>query len=106
MAQGYIVDPEQLRAHARNLDELKSRFEAVKSASSHIAQDDEAYGQLCGWISGILEERHSRQDGLVAYVEENISLAAEAIRASADAYEESDKDSSLTFEELTAELGG
>ncbi|SDE20718.1 type VII secretion target [Glycomyces harbinensis] len=103
---GYIVDPEQLRAHASNLEQFKTRFEALKSASANIAQDDEAYGQLCGWISGLLEERHQRQDGLVAYVEENIGLAAESMRAAADAYEQSDHDSSLTFDEITAEIGG
>jgi hypothetical protein len=103
---GYIVDPEQLRAHASNLEQFKSRFEAIKSASSHIAQDDEAYGLLCGWISGLLEERHQRQDGLVAYVEENIGLAAESIRAAADAYEESDNDASLDFDDFTSEMGG
>ncbi|MCD0442367.1 hypothetical protein LO763_01835 [Glycomyces sp. A-F 0318] len=103
---GYIVDPEQLRAHASNLEQFKARFEALKSASSHIAQDDEAYGQLCGWISGLLEERHQRQDGLMAYVEENIGLAVESMRAAADAYEESDSDASLSFDDLTAELGG
>ncbi|WP_026924339.1 hypothetical protein [Glycomyces arizonensis] len=103
---GYVVDAEQLRAHASNLEQFKTRFEAIASASSHIAQDDEAYGLLCGWISGILEERHQRQDGLVAYVEENIGLAAESIRAAADAYEESDNDASVSFEEFSSELGG
>lgn len=102
---GYVVDPEQLRAHASNLEAFQSRFEAIQSASSHIAQDDEAYGLLCGWISGILEERHVRQDGLVAYVEENIALAAESVRAAADAYEESDDDASLSFADLTGEVG-
>jgi hypothetical protein len=103
---GYQVDPETLREHARNLENFKTRFEAVKNASAHIAQDDEAYGQLCAWIAGVLEERHTRQDGLVAYVEENIGLAAESIRAAADAYEESDKDSALSFEEFASDLGG
>lgn len=103
---GYIVDPEQLRTHASNLEQFKTRFEAIKSASSHIAQDDEAYGLLCGWISGLLEERHQRQDSLVAYVEENIGLAAENIRAAADAYEESDNDASVSFDDFTSEMGG
>ncbi|HEU5128590.1 MAG TPA: type VII secretion target [Glycomyces sp.] len=103
---GYVVDPEQLRAHAGNLEAFQSRFEAIQSASSHIAQDDEAYGLLCGWISGLLEERHQRQDGLVAYVQENIGLAAESIRAAADAYEESDNDASVSFDDFTSEIGG
>ncbi|GAB3656300.1 type VII secretion target [Glycomyces tarimensis] len=106
MAGGYIVDPEQLRAHASNLEQFRARFEAIRSASSHIMQDDEAYGQLCGWIAGILEERHVRQDGLVDFVEENIALAAESIRAAADAYEASDNDSALEFDDFTSRLDG
>ncbi|GAA1344172.1 hypothetical protein J7S33_06630 [Saccharothrix algeriensis] len=86
MTSGYHVDVEQLRRHAGNIEALKARFEAVKSASAHIAQDDQAYGLLCGWISGILEARHTRQDELIAYVEENLALAAESLRATADDY--------------------
>ncbi|WP_026931561.1 type VII secretion target [Glycomyces tenuis] len=103
---GYVVDPEQLRAHASNLEQFKTRFEAVQSASSHIAQDDEAYGLLCGWIAGLLEERHQRQDGLVARAESNIGLLAESIRAAADAYEESDNDASVSFSDFTSQIGG
>ena len=106
MSDGYIVDPEQLRAHANNLEQFKARFEAIKTASSHIAQDDEAYGQLCAWIAGVLEERHMRQDDIVDYVEENIGLAAESIRAAADAYEESDNDSAVNFDDFHSDMGG
>ena len=103
---GYEVDPEDLRAHARSLDEFAGRFDAVQSASSHIAQDDEAYGLLCGWIAGILEGRHVRQDGLVEYLKENIELAAESIRAAADAYEETDNDASVAFDDFASQIGG
>ncbi|MCH7231090.1 hypothetical protein L0U85_09525 [Glycomyces sp. L485] len=103
---GYVVDPEQLRSHAANLEQFRARFESIRSASSHIAQDDEAYGQLCGWIAGILEGRHVRQDGLVDFGEENIALAAESIRAAADAYEESDNDSALSFDDFSSQMNG
>ncbi|MCH7233048.1 type VII secretion target [Glycomyces sp. L485] len=103
---GYEVDPEQLRSHASNLENFSARFDAVLGASSHIAQDDEAYGQLCGWIAGILEDRHVRQDNLVTYVQENIALAAESIRAAADAYEESDNDASVSFDDFASQLEG
>jgi hypothetical protein len=87
MGDGYNVDVEQLRAHAGNVEAIQARFGAVQSASAHIAQDDQAYGLLCGWISGVLEGRHVRQDELIAYVEENLALAAASLRASADDYE-------------------
>jgi excreted virulence factor EspC (type VII ESX diderm) len=87
MTNGYDVDPEQLRAHAANVEAIRARFEAVKSASAHIARNDQAYGLLCGWIAGVLEDRHTRQDELIAYVEENLSLVADSLRSAAERYE-------------------
>lgn len=106
MGDGYTVDVAQLRQHAKNLDALRERFAAVKSASTHIAQDDQAYGLLCGWISAILESRHRRQDELVAYVEENLDLAAKEIRDSADDYERTENAASKAMTHLQGELGG
>ena len=90
MADGFHVDVEQLRTHARNIDAVKSRFGAVRSASTHIAQDDQAYGLLCGWISAILEDKHSKQDELIAYVEENLGLVSAELTAAANDYAEMD----------------
>ncbi|AOS64564.1 type VII secretion target [Actinoalloteichus hymeniacidonis] len=87
MADGYDVEVEQLRTHAGNVDAVRARFDAVRSASSNIAQNEEAYGTLCGWISGVLEARHTKQDELFAYVEENLNLLAEALRTTASNYE-------------------
>ncbi len=85
--EGYHVEVEELRAHARNVDAIQARFGAVRSASAHIAQDDQAYGLLCGWVGGVLEGRHARQDELVGYVQENLALVATALRVSAQDYE-------------------
>jgi hypothetical protein len=87
MGDGYNVDIEQLRTHAGNVEAIRARFNSVKSASAHIMQDDQAYGLLCGWIAGVLELRHTRQDELIAYVEENLDLVATALRVAADDYE-------------------
>lgn len=106
MGDGYTVDVAQLRQHAKNLDALRERFAAVKGASTHIAQDDQAYGLLCGWISAILEARHRRQDELVAFVEENLDLAAKEIRDSADDYETTEDAASKAMTHLQGELGG
>ncbi|ALG10329.1 type VII secretion target [Kibdelosporangium phytohabitans] len=83
----FHVDVAQLRAHADNIDAIRERFGAVKSASAHIAQDDQAYGLLCGWISGVLESKHAKQDELVAYLEETLDLVATRLRLSASHYE-------------------
>ena len=92
MVDDYTVDVEQLRAHATNIESLKERFAAVKAASTHIAQDDQAYGLLCGWISGVLEGRHRKQDELLAYVAESLDLVTQELELTADAYDTMDND--------------
>jgi hypothetical protein len=106
VTDGYHVDPEQIRRHAANVEALAARFGAVKSASGHIARDDQAYGLLCGWISGVLEGRHTRQDELIAYVEENLSLVARALRETADYYRLVDEGNADLIRSSGGELGG
>lgn len=106
MADGYTVKPEELRKHASNLDALKARFDAVKAASAHITQDDQAYGLLCGWISGILEGRHAEQDSLLDFAVNNLALAAQELRDSAGDYEEMDTTASDTMKTIGNDLGG
>ena len=89
-ADGFLVDAAQIRRHAGQLEAVRARFGAVKSASAHIARDDAAYGLLCSWLPAVLEGRHQRQDSLLAYVEENLALAAEALTAVAGAYDDVD----------------
>jgi hypothetical protein len=100
-----MVVADQLRAHARNVDTLRDRFGAVKAASAHITQNDAAYGMLCQWMPRVLESRHVRQDELCAYVEENLSLVAQRLRQTADAYEEADRWAADSMKRLTAEPG-
>lgn len=87
---GYTADPEQIRRHAENLQSLQARFDAVKSASTAIAQDGEAYGLLCSWMPAVLEGRHARQDELIGYVQENLGLAAQSLHDTADHYADLD----------------
>ncbi|MEU7527022.1 hypothetical protein AB0A74_14920 [Saccharothrix sp. NPDC042600] len=103
MGDGYIVDVEQIRAHARNVEAIRARFDAVKTASAHIAQDDQAYGLLCGWISAVMEGRHTRQDELIAQVEENLALVVEELGAGADEYTDVEESNARS---ITAAGGG
>ncbi len=75
-----MVDPRQLRVHASHLDAVRARFAAVRAASQKIARDQGAFGPLCGWIFTGLGDRHARQDELIAYVEENLFIAADGLR--------------------------
>ncbi|WP_306210371.1 type VII secretion target [Actinoplanes sp. RD1] len=92
MADGFSVDPEQLRRHADAVEAVRARFAAIQGASAAISADSAAYGMLCGWIAGILEGRHAEQDELIAYVAENLSLAAAALRSASSGYEGTDED--------------
>ena len=89
---GFNVEAEQLRTHAGSVDAIKQRFGKVKSASSHITGDDQAYGLLCGWISGVLEGRHAEVDEVIAQVESNLDAVAAELRASAETYAAADSD--------------
>lgn len=104
MGEGFEVQTEQIRAHARNVEALFDRFGAVKAASGHIAQNDEAYGLLCGWIAGVLEGRHVRQDELIAYVAENLSLAADSLRRAADDYDAGDQSAADGLKKIEGNL--
>ncbi|GHJ53263.1 hypothetical protein Nm8I071_25700 [Nonomuraea sp. TT08I-71] len=101
---GWVADTEQIRAHAAYVEALRARFEAVRGASAHIARDDQAYGLLCGWISGILEDRHTRQDELVAYVDENLRLVADGLRRTADNYDGVDGDAESSMSAIGRRL--
>ncbi len=90
MSDGFQADARQIRRHAAGVEQVRARFGAVRAASAHIARDDAAYGLMCGWIGGILDSRHQRQDSLLGYVEENLTLAAEALTRTAEAYERVD----------------
>ncbi|MEV4201388.1 hypothetical protein [Micromonospora globbae] len=104
ITDGWAADPEQIRAHAAHIEALRSRFEAIRGASAHITQDDQAYGQLCGWIAGILESRHVRQDELVAYVDENLRMVADGLRRNADSYDGVDSDAASSMSAIGRRL--
>ncbi|MDQ3787413.1 MAG: type VII secretion target [Actinomycetota bacterium] len=105
MPDGFTTNPAELRTHAANVDAVRERFGNVKAASAHITQDDQAYGLLCGWISGVLEARHQKQDELIAKVEENLALVAQSLRDTADDYEAHEQKVVGTMGSIGDELG-
>jgi hypothetical protein len=87
VSDSFQVDSAQLYRHASNVGAVRDRFTAIKNASQAIAQDDAAYGALCGWISAVLERRHVRQHQLYAYVDENLQLMTEALATTGGGYD-------------------
>jgi hypothetical protein len=98
VAGGFNVESEQLRSHADSIDAITQRLARVKAASAHITADDQAYGLLCGWISGVLEGRHTEVDEVIAQVEKNLGLVAKELRASAATYDTADGDNTNRLE--------
>jgi hypothetical protein len=92
VADGFSADPAQIREHAARIAAIRDRFAAVTAASAAITRDDAAYGLLCGWMSGILEERHKAQKAIHLYVEENLRLEEEALIRTGHDYEATDTD--------------
>lgn len=97
MSVAFHVDSAQLHRHAANVRAVREQLAAIKGASSAIAQDDSAYGVLCGWISAILERRHSSQDELYTYVEQNLQLLADALDSTSRDYDAVDSNAQSTI---------
>ncbi|MEV4707890.1 type VII secretion target [Actinoplanes sp. NPDC049316] len=97
MSDTFQVDSSQLFRHAANIRATRDQLAAIKSASATIAHDDSAYGLLCGWISAILERRHTSQDELYSYAEENLQLLADALDATGRDYEAADVNAERTI---------
>ncbi|WP_181777452.1 hypothetical protein [Amycolatopsis pittospori] len=69
----------QIARHAGNIAAARLRFAAVHDASSAIAGADGAYGRLCRWVTENFQEKHTRQDELVEFVEENLRLIGDTL---------------------------
>lgn len=87
MSDAFQVDSSQLFRHAANVRAVRDQLAVIKGASSAISQDDSAYGVLCGWISAILERRHSNQEQVYTYAEENLQLLADALDSTGRDYD-------------------
>ncbi|MEV6236150.1 type VII secretion target [Lentzea sp. NPDC051838] len=95
MSQAFHVTPEELRKHAANVEAVKNRFAAVKSASAHIQRNDQAFGLMCAWMTFVLDARHTTTDNLIAYAQENLDVSAYELRATADHYEGVDSEQAV-----------
>ncbi|MEU4621328.1 type VII secretion target [Actinoplanes sp. NPDC023801] len=90
MSDGFTADPAQIRAHTAKVAAIRERFGAITAASAAITRDDAAYGLLCGWMAGILDERLTAQRSIHAYVEENLRLAEDSLIRTAREYDDAD----------------
>lgn len=104
MSDSYAVEPDDIRAHAANINSLIERFETVRSASAAITQADDAFGPLCAWIAPLLEEKHGDVDELIDQGKHNLETHVAALSKSADLYEDSDGAAASDLDGLAGEL--
>lgn len=104
MSGGIEVDPEELRVHAAHLDGLIQRFETVKAAAAQISASPDAFGPLCEWMAGILEEKHQMVEPLFDQGMTSLGSNADALRACADVYEDADAVTAGDLDKLGGEL--
>ncbi|PRY59609.1 type VII secretion target [Glycomyces artemisiae] len=104
MSDRFGVVPDDLRAHAANIDAVRERFADVLSAIDTIAQDNEAYGIICQFLPPILAGRQDEQKELTTMAEENLQLLADAVRATADDYEAADEAVAGDYGTIQAEI--
>jgi uncharacterized protein YukE len=104
VSTGIEVDPEELRTHAGHIDGLIQRYETVKAASAQIAAAPDAFGPLCEWMAGILEEKHQMVEPLFDKGKDNLGTHVEALRTCADLYEESDASAASDLDKLSGGL--
>jgi len=100
----FDVVPDDLRAHAANIDAVRARFADVLSAIDTISQDNEAYGIICQFLPPILAGRQDEQKELTTMAEENLDLLAQAVRATADDYESVDEATAEDYRTIQNEL--
>jgi hypothetical protein len=74
------LGPEQCRAHASDLEVLGSWLAHARQAGRRIGQDQSAFGPLCGWVLTGLADRYRVSQERVAFIEENLVLAAQSMR--------------------------
>ncbi|MEU6251017.1 type VII secretion target [Glycomyces sp. NPDC047010] len=104
MSDRFDVVPDDLRAHAANIDAVRERFADVLSAIDTIAQDDQAYGIICQFLPPILAGRQDDQKELTTMAEENLDLLAQAVRATAEDYEAVDEATAADYTAIQNEL--
>ncbi|WP_026931573.1 type VII secretion target [Glycomyces tenuis] len=104
MSGGIEVDPEELRTHAGHVESLIQRYETVKAASAEITAAPDAFGPLCEWMAGILEEKHTMIEPLFDKAAHNLGTHVDTLRECADTYEESDTTAAGDLDKLFEEM--
>ncbi|GAB4050592.1 type VII secretion target [Catellatospora paridis] len=88
---GVEVVSDQLRRHARTLDDLSGHEERVRNAAEHVTLDADAYGQMCQFMPTLFRPLQETIVKAVKQTTTSLSATAAALRHAADEYDLTDK---------------
>jgi uncharacterized protein YukE len=92
MSDQFDVTPEDLVAHAANIEGLAERIGPIVDAMSSVTESTDAYGIICQFLPPVLSSRQEEQKELSEMARENLTMLAQAVRESAEAYEAADEE--------------
>jgi hypothetical protein len=88
VADGFVVDLDQLRRHSQTTEELGGRSDVAADASGQVADMDQAYGLLCRPIGWMLKGPQDRCAEAIAMTAHALHEAGRRLGECADAYQE------------------
>jgi hypothetical protein len=88
---GFYVDHDQLRDHANRIDQIGSSVKEASAAASSVNLDSGAFGVMCAFLPPILSSFTPTNASAIGSAASNLGSAAEAVRAMADDYRDSDQ---------------
>lgn len=95
MSDQFDVTPEDLLAHAANIEAIAERIGPIMDAMSSVTESTEAYGIICQFLPPVLAGRQDEQKELSEMARENLTMLAQAVRDSAAAYEAADEETAV-----------
>lgn len=87
----FHIDHEDLRAHARVVDDVGHGVAEAASAAATVNVSGGAFGIMCGFLPPILNGYIPQNQAAIAAAAGNLSSTAEAVRAMADDYRDTDE---------------
>lgn len=92
MSDQFDVTPDDLVAHAANIDAIAERIGPIMDAMSSVTESTDSYGIICQFLPPVLTGRQEEQKELSEMARENLTMLAQAVRDSAAAYEAADEE--------------
>lgn len=94
MAGGFGVEPDEVRSHAKKVSEVGDRLGEAGSAAGEITLNNQAFGLIGQFLVPGVMAVGGLATGAIKLGEQATESMFEALRETADTYEESDEQNS------------